>query len=207
MSKILDTAFFEQRDVVSVARQLLGKVLITNIDGEFTAGLIVETEAYSGHNDKACHASNGKTNRNRVMYEGGGVAYVYLCYGIHYLFNVVTNIKDFPDVVLVRAIEPLEGHSIMLKRRNKPKLDHTLTSGPGSLSQALGINLNLYGKKLSADCNIWIEEQGFAISPENIRSTPRIGVGYAAADALLPWRFYINNNKYVSRGKLIQIAD
>ena len=206
-NKILDAAFFSHNDVVDVARQLLGKVLVTNTNGQVTAGMIVETEAYSGYNDKACHARSGKTNRTRVMYDEGGVAYVYLCYGIHYLFNIVTNIKDFADAVLVRAVEPLEGLDVMVSRRNKLKLDYNLTSGPGSLSQALGINMGHYGTKLYTGNNIWLEDQGFDIIPESIKSTPRIGVGYAGADALLPWRFHIDGNKYVSKGKFIQRAD
>lgn len=206
MSKILDRGFFDQKDVVSVARQLLGKVLVTDIKGKVTTGMIVETEAYSGWNDKACHARNGKTNRNSVMYDSGGVSYVYLCYGIHYLFNIVTNARNLPDAVLIRALEPLEGLGTMLVRRNKSQLDYTLTAGPGSLSQALGINMNHYGAKLYTGDDIWIEDRGLT-NAQRIKSTPRIGVAYAGFDALLPWRFYVSGNKNVSKGKFIQRAD
>ena len=203
---MLDRDFYLQHDVVHVARQLLGKVLVSNIDGRYCAGMIVETEAYSGYRDKACHAWKGRTNRNRIMYENGGVAYVYLCYGIHYLFNVVTNTSDFADVVLVRALEPLEGVNTMLVRREKNQPDRTLTSGPGSLSKALGIKLAHYGTSLFEGNKLWIEDRGLSASPRDIKATPRIGVGYAGDDALLPWRFYIENNPNVSKGKFIQIA-
>ena len=207
VNQILQPDFFYQQDVVNVARQLLGKVLVTYIDNQLTAGIITETEAYSGCRDRACHASNGKTNRTSVMYDQGGVAYVYLCYGIHHLFNIVTNVRNYADAVLVRALEPLDGIDAMLARRNKSHPDHTLTSGPGSLSRAMGINLSHYGAKLYTRENIWIEDRGLTVSLENIKSTPRIGVAYAGTDALLPWRLYIDNNKYVSKGKFIQKAD
>lgn len=204
---MLDRDFYLQHDVVYAARQLLGKVLVSNTDDQYTAGMIVETEAYSGYLDKACHAWKGKTNRNRIMFENGGVAYVYLCYGIHHLFNVVTNTSEFADAVLIRALEPLEGVNTMLARREKNQPDRSLTSGPGSLSKALGIRMEHYGTKLYTSHKLWIEDRGLMINPQDIIATPRIGVGYAGDDALLPWRFFVENNPYVSKGKFIQIAD
>jgi DNA-3-methyladenine glycosylase len=125
--------FYQGVDVVAIARELLGKVLVTNIDGAITSGMIVETEAYHGLKDKACHAYNGRrTARTEVMYQSGGLAYVYLCYGIHSLFNIVTNVKDRADAVLIRAIEPLEGLEVMMERRKQAKLQPTLTAGPTS---------------------------------------------------------------------------
>jgi DNA-3-methyladenine glycosylase len=158
----------------------------------------VETEAYSGNSDKACHANDQKmTKRNRVMFESGGLAYVYLCYGIHHLFNVVTNIKGNADAVLVRAVEPVEGIETMMKRRHMDKVERRLTAGPGVLSSALGIDMNLYGSSLQSN-EIWIEE-GKNVGECMIQTTTRIGVEYAEEDALKPWRFYVKENKWVSK--------
>jgi DNA-3-methyladenine glycosylase len=138
--KKLDNSFYDRPDVVKIARELLGKVLVTEFDGQRTSGRIVETEAYNGVTDRASHAWSGRrTARTEVMYARGGRAYVYLIYGIHHLFNVVTNIEDTPNAVLVRGLEPLEGIPVMLGRTGKTKLDHTLTRGPGNLSRALGL--------------------------------------------------------------------
>lgn len=190
--------WFENENVVEVAKQLLGKQLCTNLDGYVTKGMIVETEAYSGNNDKACHANGQKmTKRNRVMFESGGLAYVYLCYGIHHLFNVVTNKKGSADAVLIRAIEPVEGIDAMMKRRNMHKAERQLTAGPGVLSQALGIDMKLYGQSLLGK-KIWIEE-GKIIPDNKIKAVRRIGIDYAEEDAMKPWRFYIKENEWVSK--------
>ena len=139
--KKLDRSFYLRDNVVAIAKELIGKRLCTNIDGVITSGIIVETEAYSGRNDKACHANNGKlTKRTSVMFEEGGLAYVYLCYGIHNLFNIVTNTKGNADAVLIRAIEPDSCFELMNERRNFPKRKYSVGSGPGCVSQALGIN-------------------------------------------------------------------
>lgn len=186
---LLTKSFYTRSDVVEVAQDLLGKILITQINGIITGGIISETEAYSGRNDKACHAHLGKfTKRTEVMYEEGGCSYIYLCYGIHHLFNVVTNVKGLADAVLIRAIKPVEGIDTMLKRRNKLKLDKTLTGGPGTLTQALAITKKLYGTILT-DVNgaIRIEDHGHVV--KKVQKTPRIGIDYAEEDALLPWRF------------------
>jgi len=186
-------------DVQSVAKMLLGKMLCTSINEQTTKGLIVETEAYAGYDDKACHANGQRmTARNKVMFEAGGHAYIYLCYGIHHLFNIVTNRQGRADAVLVRAIEPVEGLDVMLVRRKMTKIEKRLTSGPGMLTQALGIKTHHYGIKLDSDV-LWIEETQNSIQPLDIVSTTRIGVDYAEDDALKPWRFYMKGNPWVSK--------
>lgn len=198
MSK-LNLTFYLGTDVVDVARRLLGKKLCTMINGEFTSGIITETEAYEGIIDKASHAYGGRhTNRTKTMYESGGISYVYLCYGIHHLFNVVTNLEGVPHAVLVRAVKPLDGIDIMMRRRNKSALNTTLTSGPGALSQALGITTLYNGTPLSED-TIWIEDAGTKLKPSEIVKTTRIGVDYAKDHALWPYRFYIKDETWVSK--------
>ncbi len=195
----LPYSFYQQEDVVSLAIQLLGKQLFTRIDGKVTSGIIVETEAYNGITDKASHAyGNRFTPRTATMYETGGLTYVYLCYGIHHLLNVVTGIKDNPQAVLIRGIEPLEGLETMLERRNMLHLAPRITAGPGSVAKALGINKALNAKDLLGD-EIWIEDNGIKTQLELIVSSPRVGVDYAEDHALLPWRFYMKGNKYVSK--------
>ncbi len=191
--------FYLRSDVVEVAKDLLGKFLVTQIDGLYTAGKIVETEAYEGVIDKASHAYNHKfSRRTKTLYESGGIAYIYLCYGIHHLFNVVTNNEQIPHAVLVRAVEPIDGIDIMLQRRNKPILNYTLASGPGTLSQALGISVQLDQTDLSSDL-IWIEDRNERI--DHIIASPRVGVDYAQDHALWPYRFRIKNSPWAGRGK------
>ena len=197
----LPEEFYRREDVLQVSRELLGKYLFTSIDGETTGGMIVETEAYRGPEDRASHAWNGRfTSRTRVMYQAGGLAYVYLCYGIHYLFNVVTAVEGVPHAVLVRAIEPLAGIGKQLERRKMALLHPRITAGPGALCMALGINKELNGVSLLSD-SIWIEERGTVIESKDIVAGPRVGVAYAGEHALLPWRFSIRNNKFVSKAK------
>lgn len=185
----LTDEFYRQKDVVKVARALLGKKLCTLIGGVFTSGIITETEAYNGIHDRACHAFGGKlTKRTATMYEPGGVAYVYLCYGMHHLFNVVTGTEGVPTAVLIRAVMPADGVDAMLQRRNKTQPDKTLTLGPGSMSRALGISTALNGESLSGK-KIWVEDAGLRLPAIEIVSSARIGVEYAAEDALLPYRF------------------
>ncbi len=197
----LPNAFYRQKNVCAVAKGLIGKVLVTNFKGALTAGRIVETEAYNGVADKASHAWNGRrTQRTETMYLDGGVAYVYLCYGIHHLFNVVTNLADIPHAVLVRAVEPLLGVEAMLKRTGKTKADHTLTRGPGNMSKAMGILVKHNALGLQTD-ELFIADDGCRIRPSQIMATPRIGVDYAGEDALLPYRFILKDNPYVSGKK------
>jgi DNA-3-methyladenine glycosylase len=194
----LTDSFYQRTDVVKIARELLGKVLFTNVNGIITAGIIVETEAYSWQ-EKGCHAyGSKKTNRNAVMFERGGHAYVYLCYGMHYLFNIVTNEPSVPEAVLIRALQPLHGIDEMSLRRGKLKNNFHLTSGPGKLTKALGIDRKLNGKFLLDD-EVWVEDLGRRISNRQIEATPRIGIDYAGEDALLPWRFTVKGNDWISK--------
>lgn len=196
----LDRDFYLRDDVVQISRELLGKVLCTRLGGELTSGMITETEAYRGRNDKACHANDGRrTDRTEVMYHRGGTAYVYLCYGIHHLFNVVTNREDTADAVLVRAVRPLEGVQLMRQRRDREAVEPGLTAGPGRLTQALGITTGHYGTDLRGD-TIWIEDRGLDKASGEIASGPRIGVDYAGDHAERPWRFWLRENPWVSRG-------
>jgi DNA-3-methyladenine glycosylase len=187
-------SYFQHHDVVALSRSLIGKYLFTRLGAEkqLTGGMIIETEAYRGAEDKACHAyGNRRTKRTETMYAPGGTAYVYLCYGMHHLFNIVTNTVDIPHAILIRAIRPEMGIDLMLQRRNKNAMNPTLTSGPGTVCQALGINLSHDGVILNGK-EIWLEDRGVAIPENHIQATPRIGVGYAEEDALLPWRFVYN---------------
>jgi DNA-3-methyladenine glycosylase len=193
MSK-LPLKYFQQDDVVALSKEILGKVIYTKINGKTTAGIITETEAYAGINDKASHAYGGKiTKRNEVMYHNGGVAYVYLCYGLHYLFNVVTNIKNIPHAILIRSIYPILGIEEILRRRNLKHLSKNSTIGPGKVTQALGINLSHNGILLNGK-QIWIENRGIIIPENKINVGTRIGVEYAQEDALLPYRFWVNHS-------------
>jgi DNA-3-methyladenine glycosylase len=195
----LEFSYYLNRDALFLAKDLLGKVLFTSIDGEVTAGIITETEAYYGIQDKASHAYGGRrTNRTETMYSRGGVAYVYLCYGMHNLFNVVSSVEGEPHAILVRAVEPLIGHDIMERRRNMPNTKPAISSGPGSAAKALGIDRTFNQKDLAGD-EIWIEDHGIRYTPDQIAATPRVGVAYAQEDALLPWRFFVKGNKYVSK--------
>jgi len=198
MLKKLGSEFYKRKDVAKIAKELLGKILVTNWDGVVTSGRIVECEAYEGVIDKASHASGGRrTRRNEIMYGEGGYAYVYLCYGIHHLFNVVTNFHEVPHAILIRALDPIEGVREMLLRTSKKKLDDTLTRGPGNVSKALGIFTRHSGLSLSND-QIFIDDDGGTFSKKQIAASPRIGVDYAGEDALLPYRFYVKGNPYVS---------
>ena len=196
--KHLGKDFYERPDVITIARQLLGKIIFTNFNNILTAARIVETEAYAGITDKASHAyNNRRTNRTEIMFGEAGNAYVYLCYGIHYLFNVVTNVSDVPHAVLIRAAEPFTGIEEMLVRTNKQVPDYTLTRGPGNVSKALGIHKMHTGYSLNSN-DFFIGDDGYALKQEDIIASVRIGVDYAKEDALLPYRFYIKGNKYVS---------
>ena len=194
----LNEDFYQRADVVKIARDLLGKVLFTRVDGKVTGGMIVETEAYSWR-ERGCHAFGArKTPRNSIMFREGGFAYVYLCYGMHHLFNVVTNGENTPEAVLVRAVEPVAGMTEMTRRRNLPGSSFHLTSGPGKLTKALGIGRTFNGNSLLDD-EIWIEDSGMKLAKTSIVASERIGIDYAGADARLPWRFTISGNAWVSK--------
>jgi DNA-3-methyladenine glycosylase len=193
----LPESFYLGTNVVKIARELLGKALFTRIGNVVTGGLIVETEAYSWK-ERGCHAyDNRKTARNAIMFGPGGYSYVYMCYGIHFLFNVVTNTAETADAVLVRALEPIEGIDVMKERRGKLANPYHLTSGPGKLTRALGIDRQWNGMSLMDD-DIWIADMGTKVPPSRIVAAPRIGIDYAGEDASLPWRFFIRDNAWVS---------
>ena len=186
----LGEVFYQGKDVVGISRALLGKYLMTQVNGIITGGSIIETEAYAGESDMASHAFGGRrTNRTEIMYHAGGVAYVYLCYGIHHLFNVVTNVQGIPHAVLIRAIQPEVGVDTIRSRRGmNEQSTKAIAGGPGTVSQALGITTADSGSDLRGD-RIWIEDRGVDISTNSIIAGPRIGVAYAGKDAELPYRF------------------
>jgi DNA-3-methyladenine glycosylase len=192
----LPASFYTSSKVVNIAKQLLGKHLFTHVNDKLTMGRIVETEAYNGRKDKASHAYQKKTPRTKIMYRSGGIAYVYLCYGMHHLFNVVTNKEGFADAVLIRALEPILGLDHMINRRGKTK-KFKLTAGPGCLSQAMGIEGLLNGMSLNSE-KLWIA-QGLEADFEIVVDR-RVSVDYADEDALLPWRFFIKDNPWISKG-------
>ena len=196
--KKLPIQFYEGANVVLIARKLIGKIIVTNFNGLITSARIVETEAYIGLTDRASHSFGGKrTARNEHMYATAGTAYVYICYGMHHLFNIVSNEKNIPDAVLIRAVEPIAGIEIMLKRTGKPKLENTLTKGPGNAAKALGISKGYSGINLMKD-EIYIAEDGFEIPEASIGISRRIGVESSMEAALLPYRFYVKGNRFVS---------
>ena len=200
----LSLDFYLCNDVVKIARELLGKIVYSFVDGKTTAGIITETEAYNGEIDRASHAFGGsRTARTEIMYKDGGISYVYLCYGIHSLFNVVTNKENIPHAVLIRAIYPVVNFKEMQKRRvNIKSPKEKLCIGPGTVSQALGIHYSHSGKSLLSK-EIWIEDRGIKIPAHKIISGPRIGVDYAGKDALLPYRFRVLDNGFLLNQKSI----
>jgi DNA-3-methyladenine glycosylase len=195
----LKIEFYQRPNVVQIAKELLGKILVTKWNSIETSGRIVEVEAYNGAIDKASHASGGRrTNRNEIMYGDGGFAYVYLCYGIHHLFNVVTNKKETPHAILISELDPLKGIDVMLERTGKEKLDNTLTKGPGNVSKALGISFKQHSGHSLLSKDLFIAEDDFVLNKKDLAASPRIGVDYAGEDARLPYRFYIKGNPFVS---------
>lgn len=198
--KKLPHSYYQSLDVTGIAKDLLGKFLVTFIDGVRCSGKIIETEAYRGPDDRACHAyNNRRTPRTEVMYEAGGIAYIYICYGMHHLMNVVTGPRDNAHAVLIRALEPAEGIETMAERRKMSLTDTRLTKGPGALSLAMGLTSQLSGASLLAPTSpIWIEDHGIIHGANEICTGPRIGVESAGDAALWPWRYFIKGNKYVS---------
>jgi DNA-3-methyladenine glycosylase len=194
----LPREFYTRPDVLEVARELLGKKLVVpNKNGKRVAGIIVETEAYRGPEDRASHAFGGRrTNRTETMYGIGGTAYVYFVYGMYNQFNVVTNVENTPHAILVRAVEPVEGLDVIRGRR-PGRTEHQLTSGPGRLCIALGIDRGLDKADLLGD-RVWIEG-GVEISPRQIARGPRVGIDYAEKWITKPWRFWVKDNPFVSK--------
>ena len=181
--------YYRRPDVVGLARQLLGKVLCSRIDGDTVRVVISETEAYAGEDDRASHAWNGRrTRRTEPMYAAGGVAYVYLCYGVHHLFNIVTAEEGVPHAVLVRAAVPMEGVDAILRRRGTRCPRQRLLVGPGNLSRAMGITTAHTAEPLTGP-HIWLEDHAIDLASADISAGPRVGVDYAGPDAQLPYRF------------------
>lgn len=196
--KKLPVEFYDRPGVVTIAKELIGKIIVTKFDAVVTSGRIVETEAYIGLTDRASHSFGGRrTARNEYMYAGAGTAYVYICYGMHHLFNIVTNKKDIPDAVLIRALEPIKGIDQMLKRTGKKTIDNTLTRGPGNAAKALGISKGHSGINLVKN-EIFITDDGFEVNKKILGTSRRIGVESSGDAALLPYRFYIKGNPFVS---------
>jgi DNA-3-methyladenine glycosylase len=189
---------FYSRPALDVASDLLGKVLVRRLDRRNLSGMIVETEAYTGPHDLACHASKGRTRRTEVMFGPAGHAYIYMIYGFHYCLNVVTDYEGFASAVLIRAIEPLQNVEIMRAFRDNPARDIDVASGPGKLSKAMAIDKQLNGEDLEGKI-IWIEDRG--IRPVPVFTSPRVGVDYAGEYRDKPWRFFIGGNPHVSRAK------
>ena len=180
-----------QEDVVGVAKSLLGKIIFTSAGEMVTGGMITETEAYAGITDRASHAwNNRRTDRTRTMYQTGGLAYVYLCYGIHHLFNFVTNKAGVPNAVLLRGIYPMFGRGIMEHRSGKKSSEKHFCDGPGKVTKALGITIKDNGTDLTGN-RIWVEDRGIVVKDTDVLITPRIGVGYAGEDARLAYRFVL----------------
>lgn len=198
MNKKIPASYFQNEDTLKISQELLGKFLVSNSGNQLCSGMIVETEAYLGKEDRASHAFGGRrTKRTETMYLSGGHWYIYLCYGIHSLINVVTRGMDEPHGILIRAIEPCEGIDLMLKRRKKSKVTYSLTSGPGSVAMALGITTKQSGEEIGKTA--WIEDRGVIIKPDEIIASPRVGIEYAKEHALLPYRFKIRNNPWTTK--------
>jgi len=195
----LSLDFFTREDPETISRELLGMTLYTRIGSETTSGIIVETEAYRGPEDRGSHAfNNRRTPRTEVMFQSAGHAYVYLCYGIHYLFNVVTGPVDQPHAVLLRAAQPREGIDVMQRRRGPLKSVYQLTAGPGALAQAFGIQLSHTGVALDGD-TIWIEDEG--VLRTDIVASPRVGMNFEGPWHSIPWRFRVKGNPWTSKAK------
>jgi DNA-3-methyladenine glycosylase len=204
MEKLIPSSFYQSQNVVDISKKLLGKYLVTNIDTKLCVGKIVETEAYRAPDDKACHAYNNKrTARTETMFLQGGLAYVYLCYGIHNLFNVVTAPEGAAHAVLIRALEPVDGIEFMMERRNLKNLESTLTNGPGKLTAAMGIQRTHNGSSLFDNNSIWIEDRGDHIKNDEMIESPRVGIGYSAECSNWPWRFRIEGNPWTSKPDLV----
>lgn len=191
---IIEQSYYVENSVLTISKNLIGKVLISHIGGKLASGIICETEAYAGINDKASHAYGGRrTSRTETMYKLGGYSYVYLCYGIHHLFNIVTNKVNTPEAVLIRGIIPFQGKETIYNRRKNPKSKRHICIGPGKVGQALGIN-TIHDAVNICDQNspIQVQDHGFLVDPSHIKIGPRIGIDYAKEDKDLPYRFWID---------------
>lgn len=198
-SKILPLSFYTRDDVVLISKELIGKYVFTDIEGLLCGGIIVETEAYMGPEDTGSHAFNGRrTGRNEIMYAEGGVTYMYICYGIHDMLNIVTGVAGTSHAVLIRALEPVVGLNVMRERREVFNDDRRLCKGPGALAKALGLRKVHNGLSLE-ESTIWIEDRGNVLEENDIVASARIGLNIEGPFRDIPWRFYIRGNRYVSR--------
>lgn len=196
--EFLPRSFFN-RPTRTVARELLGCRLVRKLGGTPLAGVIVETEAYIGERDLACHAKAGRTPRTQVMYGPPGFAYVYFTYGMHWMLNLVTEAEGFPAAVLIRALEPLEGIARMQELRGGRPLSQ-LASGPAKLTRALGIAREENGMDCCRPGSPLTLTRGEAVPPSSVATTPRIGLGQTPEPWLSkPWRFTVRGNQFVSR--------
>ena len=200
MRQVVPRSFYSDPNPVKVARGLLGKIVRVKGKSGDCAARIVETEAYGGAQDRASHAWRGRTARNESMFGRPGTAYIYLCYGIHRMMNVVTAPEGVAAAVLIRGVEPLEGVEQMARRRGVPASEFRLTAGPGALTQALGICMDWCGSDLVCG-PISIEDDGVKVPKAKIESGRRVGVNYAGPAARFPWRFWIRGNRWVSRAR------
>lgn len=178
--RVLKRDFFEQNTLL-VAEKLLGKFLCRKLNGRILCGKIIETEAYRGEYDLACHACRGKTKRTEIMYGRAGYAYVYLCYGMHWMLNIVTEKKNFPAAVLIRSLEICEDGN------------EKVLNGPGKITKFLKINKEMNGEDLTNSDKLWVEDWGGYVKKSEIRRTPRIGVGYAKHCSRWRWRFVLKD--------------
>lgn len=194
--KVIGKSFFA-RSTIAVARNLLGTCLVRRVGRTVLSGKIVETEAYCGEDDLACHASRGRTKRTEILYAKPGTIYIYLIYGMYWCLNIVTEREDFPSAVLIRAVEPVEGVTLMMRRRGTRKIED-IANGPGKLCEAFGITGRMHGKPLGPE-TLWIEGRGGRLPARAIGQSPRIGVDYAKGCARYPWRFFVKDSPYVSR--------
>ena len=196
MGRVLPRAFY-QRETEVVAREMLGTVLECETEDGLASGIIVETEAYLGEHDLACHAAAGRTARTEALYGPPGTSYVYFIYGMYWCFNAVTREVDLPSAVLVRALEPLDGIALMHKRRPRIRNEVDLTNGPGKLCKALGIDGSMSGENLQRK-PLRIRE-GEPVPDDKVEITTRIGITKCAD---WPLRWIVRENRFVSRGKL-----
>lgn len=195
----LSNDFYRRDDVVNISRELLGKHLFVNTENEITGGIIVETEAYRGPEDVGSHAfNNRRTARNEIMYGTGGVVYMYICYGIHNMLNIVTGMENTAHAILIRALQPTTGIEIMRERRSVFNDDNRLCRGPGALAQALALRKVHNGISLQ-DNEIWIEDHGLLFNDDETIAGPRIGLNIDEPYKSIPWRFYKKGDPNVSK--------
>ena len=202
----LKRAFYLDADVAELAKMMVGKYLVSRLGGNETILRITETEAYAGEVDKASHAFAGKrTARTEVMFGQGGTAYVYLCYGMHHLLNVVTNRAGIPHAVLIRAGMPVKGEEVMMQRMNRSKADKKMTIGPGNVAKAMGVQKIHSGFDLTGD-DLFLSASTGSLSKTTLMVSPRIGVDYAGAAARWYYRFFEKDSPYVTPHALNKVA-